>query len=215
MGFWLGGPSPLGLRRLLIDENGNPRFELRHGERKNIATDRVILIHGPADEVAVVRKIFRMYADEWVTTLGIAQYLNDLGVQHHGKRWSQFSVRATLQSELYIGNIVWARRSGKLQSPIVENHPKDWIRKEHALKPIVSRAIFARAQRRIARKHGNYTNEQLIKWMIEILKSEGKISRTILNKTRGPAGSLLKTRFGSLKNAFDTARNMHKINRRE
>jgi len=41
-----GGASP-NSRRLLVDQDGKPKFVLQRGERKSIATDRVILIPGP------------------------------------------------------------------------------------------------------------------------------------------------------------------------
>ena len=47
LGFRQGGPAGLGLRRLLVDQNGEAKNELSPGEHKSIATDRVILIPSP------------------------------------------------------------------------------------------------------------------------------------------------------------------------
>jgi len=44
MGFKQGGPPGLGLRRMLISADGKPKQLLATGERKSIATDRVILV---------------------------------------------------------------------------------------------------------------------------------------------------------------------------
>ena len=46
-GFRQGGMAGYGLRRLLIDENGDPKSELSIGERKSLQTDRVILMSRP------------------------------------------------------------------------------------------------------------------------------------------------------------------------
>src|SRR6185295_17135826 len=43
LGFRQGGPAGFGLRRMLVDEKGEAKGELRLGEKKSIQTDRVIL----------------------------------------------------------------------------------------------------------------------------------------------------------------------------
>ena len=58
LGFRQGGSAGYGLRRLLVDENRQPKFELKAGEHKSIQTDRVILVPGPEHEQAVIRKIY-------------------------------------------------------------------------------------------------------------------------------------------------------------
>jgi len=45
---------------MLIAADGTRKQELAAGERKSIATDRVILVPGPAEEVRVVREIYQM-----------------------------------------------------------------------------------------------------------------------------------------------------------
>jgi len=46
LGFRQGGPPGYGLRRMLIDEAGAEKGELRRGEHKSIQTDRVTLVPG-------------------------------------------------------------------------------------------------------------------------------------------------------------------------
>src|ERR1700677_1447653 len=55
LGFKQGGMPGYGLRRMLISASGVPKKELAKGERKSIATDRVILVPGPVHEVQCVR----------------------------------------------------------------------------------------------------------------------------------------------------------------
>ena len=45
MGFKQGGAAGFGLRRMLIDEHGNRKAELKRGEHKSLQTDRVITEH--------------------------------------------------------------------------------------------------------------------------------------------------------------------------
>ena len=63
-GFRQGGVAGFGLRRMLIDINGQEKGILSHGEQKSIQTDRVILVRGPPDEVEVVRRIYRLFIDD-------------------------------------------------------------------------------------------------------------------------------------------------------
>jgi hypothetical protein len=64
LGYRQGGPASFGLRRLLLDEKGESKGELRFGEKKSIQTDRVILVPGPAEEIAVVERVYRLFLDE-------------------------------------------------------------------------------------------------------------------------------------------------------
>jgi len=51
LGFKQGGIPGYGFRRLLVSQNRTPKQLLASGEMKSIATDRVILVPGPACEV--------------------------------------------------------------------------------------------------------------------------------------------------------------------
>ena len=60
LGSKQGGMPGYGLRRMLVSPNWQPRHGLAFGERKRLATDRVILVQGPPNEVQCVRNIYRM-----------------------------------------------------------------------------------------------------------------------------------------------------------
>ena len=47
LGFKQGGMPGYGLRRMLVSPNRAHKQLLEHGQRKSIATDRVILVPGP------------------------------------------------------------------------------------------------------------------------------------------------------------------------
>jgi DNA invertase Pin-like site-specific DNA recombinase len=64
LGYRQGGPAGYGLRRVLIDEHGNPKGELSRGEQKSLQTDRVILVPGPEQEQRVVRRMYEMFVNE-------------------------------------------------------------------------------------------------------------------------------------------------------
>src|ERR1700724_3242897 len=61
VGFRQGGVAGFGLRRMLVDQAGQRKGELRHGEQKSIQTDRVILVPGPPEEVETVRWMYRSF----------------------------------------------------------------------------------------------------------------------------------------------------------
>ena len=64
LGFRQGGPAGYGLRRVLVDERGNIKAELKRGEHKSLQTDRVILMPGPDEGVAWVNKMYRWLIEE-------------------------------------------------------------------------------------------------------------------------------------------------------
>lgn len=60
-GFRQGGAAGFGLRRVLLDERGEVKAELKRGEHKSLQTDRVILVPGPEAEVKTVRWIYSRF----------------------------------------------------------------------------------------------------------------------------------------------------------
>ncbi|MEP4035555.1 MAG: hypothetical protein ABJM30_03460, partial [Pseudophaeobacter sp.] len=64
LGVRQGGAAGYGLRRVLVDERGNIKAELKRGEHKSLQTDRVILMPGPDEEVAWVNKRHRWLIEE-------------------------------------------------------------------------------------------------------------------------------------------------------
>src|SRR5205814_1902322 len=64
LGYKQGGAAGFGLRRMLIDQNGQRKTMLKIGEQKSIQTDRVVLVRGPDEEVKIVRWIYEKFIDE-------------------------------------------------------------------------------------------------------------------------------------------------------
>jgi DNA invertase Pin-like site-specific DNA recombinase len=138
LGFRQGGAAGFGLRRILVDERGTIKSELKRGEHKSFQTDRVILMPGPDEEVAWVGKMYRWLIEEDLTFREISDRLNEEGVTTDLDRpWTPSSVRTVLTNEKYIGNNVYNRSSFKLKKLHVENPPGMWVRKEGAFEGIV------------------------------------------------------------------------------
>src|SRR2546425_5594148 len=80
LGFRQGGTAGFGLRRMLVDQNGNEKGLLKIGEHKSIQTDRVVLVAGPEEEVKIVREIYQTFLEEAKMEAEIAASLNAMGV---------------------------------------------------------------------------------------------------------------------------------------
>jgi DNA invertase Pin-like site-specific DNA recombinase len=107
LGYKQGGTAGYGLRRMLIDQNGEKKAVLKMGEQKSLQTDRVVLVAGPEQEVLVVRGIYRAFLDESKLESEIAAGLNAQGLlTDFGRVWTRGTVHEVLTNEKYIGNNV-------------------------------------------------------------------------------------------------------------
>lgn len=92
----------IGLRRLLLDEKGNPIHLLEPGQRKGIQNQHVALVAGDDAEVAAIRRIFQEFVDRRYSTARIAEGLNARKVRSpSGGRWNAAQVRDRLRIEAY------------------------------------------------------------------------------------------------------------------
>lgn len=203
LGFRQGGAPGFGLRRMLVDQAGAPKGELARCEHKSIATDRVILVPGPTDEIAIVRSIYR----DFITGRSereIASALNATGVLTDlGRPWTRGTVHEILINEKYIGNNVWGRTSFKLKRQHVRNSPNDWVRADGAFDAIVDTGVFEQAQAIIAARSVRLTDEEVLDKLREILGAHGTLSGLIIDETDNcPSSSTFQARFGSLLRAY-------------
>jgi DNA invertase Pin-like site-specific DNA recombinase len=213
LGFTLGGIAGYGFRRQLVDQAGAPKCLLAPGEWKSIATDRVLLVPGPAEEIETVREIYSSFALEGKNESEIAKALNQRGVPHHlGNAWTAVSIRDMLRSEKYIGNHIWNRKSSRLVRKTVLNSPERWVRVEGAFQGIVERPLFESA-RAIFRARAQYTyrgrprglsDAEMIKRLARVFRAHGRLSHHIIDHSEGvPSCGAYAVRFGQLARAYD------------
>src|SRR5271170_3910651 len=170
LGFRQGGPAGYGLRRQLIDRDRNPKGLLLRGEHKSIQTDRVILVPGPEDEIAVVQEVYDRFTRDRRTEREIASWLNERGVLTDlGRPWTPGTVHQILTNPKYAGANVYNRRSFKLKRKRVENPPEIWVRREGAFRPIVTLEQFAEALAIVASRHRHFSDEQLLECLKNLL----------------------------------------------
>ncbi len=163
LGFKQGGVPGYGMRRMLISEAGIPKQELVTGERKSIATDRVILIPGPAHEVECVRNIYKMLISEGLSVSAIVRKLNTNRVEYLGNsQWTPHVVDSVLTQPKYTGYHAFGRTSSKLCTPTVRLPKSEWIMTPRAFQPIIDSATFVAAQRILQSRTINQSNEELL-----------------------------------------------------
>jgi DNA invertase Pin-like site-specific DNA recombinase len=204
LGYKMGGSTPFAMRRQLIDVNGLAKQLLGYGQRKSIVNDRVILVPGPGEEVAIVERIFREFADGHKSLTAIAKGLNAEGIRFvTGNKWRVSSVTKVLRNPQYIGTQVWGRTTELLSGPS-RKVPKDqWVVREHAFTPIISPELFQRAQEGFAEFTLHLSNEQLLERLRLVLRQHGKLNSQIIEESRScPGLTTYRQRFGGLLNVY-------------
>src|SRR5262249_42003135 len=125
LGFRQGGPAGFGLRRQLVDRDGNHKSLLSAGEYKSIQTDRVILVPSSEDEVRTVKEIYTRFTKNHQSEKHIASWLNEKGIlTDRGRPWTRATVHEVLTNPKYVGANVYNRRSFKLKRKRINNPPE-------------------------------------------------------------------------------------------
>lgn len=204
LGFRQGGSPGFGLRRMLLDECRAPKTQLQAGERKSLQTDRVILVPGPDDEVAVVREIYEQFVRRRTTEREIADHLNAIGIcTDLGRRWTRGTVHQLLTNEKYVGNNVYNRTSFKLKQKRVRNNPDMWVRSDGAFEGVVPLDLFSAAQQLIAAKARRFDEPTMLDLLKRLYERTGALSGLIIDEQEGmPSSSVYRSHFGGLIRAY-------------
>jgi len=196
-GWWNGGTPPYGYdlayfsgdgqflmtvryqpdcSKLALDEDGKAVREVPRGESLTFSKrDRCRLVPSAPDRVEVVRNIFNWYVHDGLGFKGIADRLNQQGIQspraghwssHHGPKWAMTTIRDMLLNPAYVGDFVWNRltfakfhriRKGRAEAVTgipgkgpEQNRPDDWVVVRDAHPALISRTLFEEAQRKRA-----------------------------------------------------------------
>ena len=204
LGFRQGGAAGYGLRRLLIDQVGKPKAQLQPGEQKSLQTDRVVLVPGPDDERAVIRRIYRLFVQELRSEREIADELIRDGLPAEaGRAWTRGIVHEILTNEKYIGHNVYNRVSFKLKKKRVRNPPEMWVRNDGAFEAVVDPIDFAAAQALILERHRFFSDDQLLEQLKGLVGRHGRLSGLLIDEAEGMASTVVyRHRFGSLVRAY-------------
>lgn len=205
LGFKQGGMPGYGLRRMLVSPARVTKQQLETKERKSLATDRVILVPGPDNEVEVVKRIYRMLISDGLSVRAIAKELNRQATPYlRASAWDYAAVHAVLTELKYIGCQVFGRTSSQLYTSLVRLPKSKWIVISGAFKPIVEYATFAQAQQILYYRSLNKSDEELLEALKNLLRREGRLSGSLIARTEGvPSPSTYRWRFGSLRKAYE------------
>jgi DNA invertase Pin-like site-specific DNA recombinase len=202
-GFRQGGHAGFGLRRALIDEHRQFKGLLTLGEQKSLQTDRVILVPGPPEEIAVVQQIYQWFVEDRLREVEIAERLNGMGLRtDFGRLWTRATVHQVLTNEKYIGNNIYNRRSYKLKQRRVINPPEMYIRADGVFEAIIDAAVYARVQDIIAGRARRYSDDELLGFLSNLWKATGRLTALIIDEHDGPSSTVYRSRFGSLIRAY-------------
>ncbi len=158
--------------KLMLDEHRAIIRRLDRGESITISKrDCARLVPSSPDRVEVVQRIFRMSAEENKGFRSIAEALNNDGIptprgtswaRIYNGLWTASTIRAILVSPLYVGDMVWNRRTDarfhkikdgralERKDPygarLVPNPEEDWILVRDTHEGLVSRQLFELAR---------------------------------------------------------------------
>lgn len=198
-GYHQGSSPGYGLRRMLIDEHGKKRMMLSTGDRKGKLTDRIVLVPGPMKERRTVRWIFEQCA-AGMTYTAIARALNGTGsTSARGKPWCYGAIKNVIESERYIGILVYGRERKRLGGPLQKNAPESWVRCPDAIPAIVSKDLFDAAQATHKALGEHMGNEAIIERVRLLLEREGRLSIPLIDADPAlPESHSIARRFGGL-----------------
>jgi DNA invertase Pin-like site-specific DNA recombinase len=204
LGYRQGGAPGYGLRRMLLDQAGNRKGILGHGEQKSIQTDRVVLVPGPPAEVEVVNRVYRMFVEESKVESEIARTLNAEGIRSDlGREWTRGSIHQMLTNPKYVGDNVYNRVSFKLKKKRVVNPPDMWIRRNGAYEAIVDPSLFYVAQGILRERNRRFSDAEMLDRLKSLLEKEGRLSGFLIDECDGmPPSSAYRSRFKSLVRAY-------------
>lgn len=202
LGYKQGGPAVLGTRRQVVDENGRPRMILAPGQQKGVSSDRVVFVHGPAKEVALVRLIFDLYVTDDLTLSEVAAELNRRRRKRSdGTLWDRAQVRELLKREILTGTYVFGRHRNNLGKR--RRAPEDEHIRVAVMDPIVSPEQFQVAREKLKRNRRlHFSNEELLAGLKRLWEQEGFISSKLVRSCPYlSVPEVFVRRFGSLRNA--------------
>ena len=169
-------------------------------------TDRVTYAVGPADEVAMIHRIYNMYLGERMSDTGIARRLNNEGVANEfGRTWSPYHVKQVLTNDKYAGTLVFNRSTQRLKSSRRANALATWVKVDGAFEAIVSRDRLEAARDERNRRRRRWSDDEMLDALREIFVEHGKVTPDLINASGGPAVKSYTARLNGITSAIGLA----------
>lgn len=203
-GFHVGGRPGYGLRRQLVDAERRVKCVLERNEYKSVQAYRTVMAPGPANEVALVRKLFEWFGSDKLSAEHIAQRLNSFGIcNDSGRPWQAQSILRILRSERYIGTNIYNQTSSKLDGRWMRVPSCEWVRLPGAFEAIVDRKVFDAVQCRMAARRYQSSAAEVALGLKKLLARTGILSqKTIRKDARAPSIEEVMRHFGGLIAAY-------------
>jgi hypothetical protein len=177
---------------------------LAFGERKSLATDRVILVQGPPNEVQFVRNIYSMLVAEKRTVYSIANELNRRNIPYVNSRtWDSLAVYTVLTHPKYMGCHVFGRTASRLSTPKVNKPTSEWVVTPGSYVAIVDSATFMEAQRVLCERTINKSDAAILESLRSLFAKKGRLTLALIQASDLPSPSTYRKRFGSLRRAYE------------
>jgi len=205
LGFKQGGPPGYGYHRMLVWPDRQPKQLLCHGERKSIATDRVVLVPGPVQQIQQVQEIYRMFTAEQMSLKAIARDLNRRGVPSpNNANWTHSMVRTVLAHPKYVGCVVFNQTTRRLGTRCRSVPRSEWVICAGAHQPIIDRQTFELAQKILSTQTRRKSNDQLLHELRSLLAAKGRLSNKLIDQAAGMASArTYGYRFGGFRSACE------------
>lgn len=201
LGFWQGASAGYGLRRQMVRPDGTLGAILNFGEHKALQDRRVILVPGPASEVAVIRRIYRMFVRDHLSPHAIARALNQEQIPSERSRdWTWRMVTTILTNPKYVGELVGRRTTRPLSGGRRKKAPETrWVRAPSALPAIVSQKVFEEAQARFAQRRPRLDRPAMLSGALELYRLHGRITWLLIDEARHlPGAEGYRAQFGKI-----------------
>lgn len=204
LGFRQGGSVPYGFRRQLVEESGKSKRILEPGELKWLHTDRVLTVAGPAEEQAVIRRMFKLFVRKDGSFAAVARQLNAEGIEpSKGGLWRAKRVAYIIRNELCVGTYVYNRSNRLMRQGAESRPPSEWVRVRVG-PPIVSPALFAKASRLANGQRHRWSDAEMLRRLKRLLKRKGHLTPDIIDAARDtPTYNTYVSRFGRIADAYD------------
>ncbi|MGC4394476.1 recombinase family protein [Hydrogenophaga sp. T2] len=203
LGFQMGQLPCLGLRRVAIDRDGGRR-NLERGQGKANQTERIGWVPGPPEEVALVNRIFAMYAADGGTIKGTARQLQHEGlIAPSGRPYTTSMVDHLLRCEAFAGNFVWGKERYAAGAP-TKKRPE--TRADCVIERVVPMDLWEMVQRKLwTRRRLRRDKEELLQILREKLKAHPDLSTLDLEELGVPSKKAYEKAFGSMTRALSLA----------
>lgn len=181
-GYWTGGRPPFGYRAAHTRRGGQLFAAPEGGHWRKQQGVRTKLVLGPAEEVELVQRIFRMYLSKAGTLATVARALRKEAINSRvAGDWTPRRVGYTLSNQIYIGRLVGGRRIKGVGEPWgVAAPPDQWVIAEDAAPKIIDAETFAAVQRKRSRRSSLINDGEVERDIRRIASEHGDISLRLL-----------------------------------